>query len=132
MYNNNTKNTVILGAAIVFILIFWSYQEFIKSYELIESAKDPIASIERGKSDATNDFNNGDVRFKQFKSDIPGIKKSELESEFKVYAPYTGLWCGFESYIEDIGLKLSGYEYNFYYVHSYNIELRSLIDVAER
>lgn len=122
------KNLIIISSALIFMVLFWSYNEFVKSHSLINRALDPVLSIERGRIQAGNDFVHKNALFKVFNDNVPGVTDEELEDKFKSFAPYTGFMCGYGSYLGDIRLDLDGYKYNLYYVHSYNSELRRLIE----
>ena len=123
------KNIIILGASLIFMVMFWSIAQFFHSLNLIEQYKSSEASSSRGYAEATQDIKNGQAKFKRFNGAYPPITQSQLEGVYKDYVPGLGIWCGTVSNsFENIALNLRDYGYNDFYVTSYNATLISLID----
>lgn len=124
------KNTVLLGFAVIFILLFWSVFEIWKSYTLITEASDPALSTQRGFADAQLEYQQGVAHFLSIAGVYLGLSDTELET----LPEYThrNYWnCGFGlHWTKDIALNLAAYEYNEYYVTAYNIRLLSIVKEA--
>ena len=125
------KNIFLLGAALLFMMIFWVFFEISKSHALIEYAEDPKTSIQRGISEAQRDFEENHAHFRQIFIEgkgwiYPGVLDQELEGEYEGYFWGYG-WCGTSSPLEKISLNITTHEQNENYAMAYNLELIKLL-----
>ena len=109
--------------------------EINKSNALIDLAKNPAASIERGVKDANDDFIHKQARFQEIYTGengwhYPGVLKEEIEEKYKDYV-WSYMWCGTGLHIKNMALDITRHEHNAHYVMAYNLELVKLIHRAE-
>jgi len=128
--NQVSKNILVLGAILLSTVVAWTYYEISKGYAMLEMAKDPQLSISRGTETAKGDYLSGHAHFQGMglpRSRVyPGVLREEIESEYQDYVR-DGAWCGYGFHVDDFGHKLGLYEYNEYYILSYNLELLKLL-----
>ncbi len=120
------KNLVIMGAAILFIVVFYSYTEIGRSQELINSAEDPVNSMSRGFEDAERDFQEGHAHFQRYDGEYPGVYEHEIIGQFKEHAEIIRLFCGVGLYVDELALRITRHENNMVYVTAYNTRLKTL------
>lgn len=123
----NLKNIVILGACSLFIVMFYGFFEIRKSQNLIDIANDPMASMNRGFSDAEEDFEDGSAHFIKLNDQYLGLNEAEL---LKIPEKYTyDSWhiCGFGLHYDTYALNLRGIERNEHYISAYNTRLKRLV-----
>lgn len=127
------RNIILLGASIIFLLVFWVTWEIWRASALLKEVNDPASSVERGFRSAELDFQRHKARFKKWNLDVPAVDPVDLEGKYKEYEPLTYWYCVLygDSGFEKIALKISDHEYNEYYVIAYNRRLKTLIDKNE-
>lgn len=127
---NTVKNTLLLGVAVLFILIFWFVWEVWKAQAILEELKDPASSTDRGFQSAEEDFREGEAYFKEWNQNVPGVSAVDLKRKYKEYKPLIYWRCivyGDEG-VEQLALNFSDHSYNEYYVTAYNQRLKTLIE----
>ena len=133
---NSLRNTMALGFALLFVVIFWTFYEISKSHALIELARDPDASIQRGIADARSDYSEGHAHFLSVYIEgngrvYPGVLQDEIDGKYKDYA-LQYLWCGTGLHLGGIALDILHHEKNEYHALSYNLELVKILHNAKK
>lgn len=134
------KNLLIVLSAMVFMVIFWSYQEITKSQGIIDHTTSFAESTRRGKSDAYEAFKTGSRSFHYSWSDTlgyfaPGVAPDPLQDEIdgaRDAGPHFS--CGIGKYRptpdkrlpEFYALHVNRHHHDAVYLHTYNTEMARL------
>ena len=123
---NIYKSLIIMGAALFFMVVFYTFSEINRGQVLVNAAENPVTSLARGFAHAEADFKAGHAHFLRFDGQYLAVSDYEITHSFKEHAEMLRLFCGFGLLTNDFALRIFDYEYNAVYVTAYNTRLKTL------